>query len=52
MGRRVTVGFADIFYLRPHVITVTDAAGRPVDPYSLDSYVVTAATGNPASSWH
>ncbi len=42
----VTVSFADIFYLRPRVVTVTDAAGNPVDPYSLDSYVMTAATGN------
>ncbi len=46
----VTVGFDDIFYLRPNVITVSDAAGRPVDPYSLDSYVVTAATGNTRST--
>jgi TonB-dependent receptor len=42
----VTVAYSDIFYLRPGVITVTDAAGQPVNPYSLDSYVLTAATGN------
>jgi iron complex outermembrane receptor protein len=42
----VTVSYSDIFYLRPRVITVTDAAGNPVDPYSLSSYVVTAATAN------
>ncbi len=42
----VTVAFNDIFYLRPRVVTVTDAAGNPVDPYSLSSYVVTAASGN------
>ncbi|MBI5688662.1 MAG: TonB-dependent receptor [Verrucomicrobia bacterium] len=42
----VTVGFSDIFYLRPGVITVTDAAGQPVNPYSLSSYVITAAGGN------
>jgi len=42
----VTVSFDDIFYLRPRAISVTDAAGRPVDPYSLSSYVVTAATDN------
>lgn len=42
----VTVSFADIFYLRPRVITVTDPAGQPVDPYSLSNYVVTAATDN------
>ncbi len=40
----LTVGFADIFYLRPGVITVTDGAtGLPVNPYSLDNYVVTSA---------
>ncbi|MDO8466100.1 MAG: hypothetical protein Q7S46_12760, partial [Gallionella sp.] len=42
----VTVAYSDIFYLRPGFITVTDAAGQPVNPYSLDSYVVTGATGN------
>jgi TonB-dependent receptor len=42
----VTVSFADIFYLRPNTITVTDAAGAPVDPYALKNYVVTAATNN------
>jgi TonB-dependent receptor len=46
----VTVSFADIFYLRPNVITVTDAAGAPVDPYALKNYVVTAATGNTRST--
>jgi TonB-dependent receptor len=42
----LTISFDDIYYLRPNVITVTDAAGRPVDPYSLDSYVVTTASKN------
>ncbi len=42
----VTVSFSDIFYLRPNVITTTDAAGNPINPYSLDSYVVTAASGD------
>ncbi len=42
----LTVSFADIFYLRPREITVRDAAGNPVDPYSLSSYVVTSATAN------
>jgi iron complex outermembrane receptor protein len=42
----VTVAYDDIFYLRPGVISVTDAAGQPVNPYSLDNYVLTAATGN------
>jgi TonB-dependent receptor len=42
----VTVTFADIFYLRPALVTVTDAAGIPVDPFKLSNYVVTAATAN------
>lgn len=43
----VTVSFADIFYLRPHVITTTDGAtGAPLDPYRIDTYVLTAAGGN------
>ncbi len=46
----VTVSFQDIFYLRPRVITVTDAAGNPVDPYSLSSYSITGATGNTRST--
>ncbi|MBL9210583.1 MAG: carboxypeptidase regulatory-like domain-containing protein [Opitutaceae bacterium] len=40
----VTVNFDDIFYLRPNRITVTDAAGSPVDPYSLASYSLTSAS--------
>ena len=40
----VTVSFDDIFYLRPRTITVTDTAGRPVDPYDINTYVL--ATGN------
>ncbi len=46
----VTVSFADIFYLRPNTITVTDAAGAPVDTYALKNYVVTAATNNTRST--
>lgn len=46
----VTVSFADIFYLRPGLVSVTDAAGGPVNPYSLDSYVVTAANANTRST--
>ncbi|HUR58377.1 MAG TPA: carboxypeptidase regulatory-like domain-containing protein, partial [Opitutaceae bacterium] len=42
----VTITYSDIFYLRPNVITVTDAAGAPVNPYTLDTYVMTAATQN------
>lgn len=36
--RDVTVWFDDIFYLRPGRITVTDAAGAPVNPFDLDNY--------------
>ncbi|MDO8544831.1 MAG: carboxypeptidase-like regulatory domain-containing protein [Opitutaceae bacterium] len=46
----VTVSFDDIFYLRPGTITVTDAAGAPLDPYSLGNYVVTNATANTRST--
>ena len=42
----VTVSFDDIFYLRPRTITVTDAAGKPVDPYNIDNYVLTNSTGD------
>ncbi|MES2696277.1 MAG: TonB-dependent receptor, partial [Verrucomicrobiota bacterium] len=42
----LNVAFSDIFYLRPRVITVTDAAGAAVDPYSLSSYYLTTATDN------
>ncbi len=35
----VTVSFADIFFLRPRVIAVTDTAtGAPIDPYNLANY--------------
>ncbi|HRE83120.1 MAG TPA: TonB-dependent receptor plug domain-containing protein [Opitutaceae bacterium] len=41
----VTVGFDDIFYLRPTAIAINDGTtGAAVNPYALDSY--TAATGN------
>jgi TonB-dependent receptor len=40
----VTVSFDDITYLRPGRITVTDAAGAPVDPYQLGSYSLVSAT--------
>jgi len=42
----VTVSFDDIFYLRPRVVTVTTAAGVPVDPYSIDTYSLNTANGN------
>ena len=40
----VTISYDDIFYLRPGRISVTDAAGAPVDPYKIDNYAVTAAS--------
>jgi iron complex outermembrane receptor protein len=46
----VTVNFGDIFYLRPRAITVTDAAGAPVDPYSIGSYAVTQTSANPLTN--
>lgn len=42
----VTVRFDEIGYLRPRTITVIDnATGAVVDPYSINEYTVTAATG-------
>ncbi len=38
----VTVGFDDIFYLRPRRITVTDAAGVALDPYKISNYAMTS----------
>ena len=47
----VTVNFDDIFYLRPNRITVTDAAGAPVDPFKLSNYsITTASNGHQESS--
>ena len=46
--RNVTVNFDDIFYLRPGRISVFDASGAAVDPYDLDTYVL--STGNGTSS--
>ena len=47
----VTVSFADIFYLRPNTITVTDANGvTPLDPYNIASYAITQATSNPVTT--
>ncbi|MDO8539304.1 MAG: TonB-dependent receptor plug domain-containing protein [Opitutaceae bacterium] len=42
----VTVSFDDNFYLRPRVITVTDASGLPVDPYDIDTYALSTAGGS------
>jgi TonB-dependent receptor len=40
----VTVRFDEIFYLRPNRITVTDAAGAPLDPYALANYSLASAS--------
>ncbi len=45
--QNVTVSFDDIFYLRPGRITVGDGAtGAPIDPFRLDNYTLTTASGN------
>lgn len=42
----VTIAFDDIYYLRPGRITVTDGAtGAPVDPFNINNYSLTTATG-------
>jgi len=46
----VTIAFADIFYLRPNTITVTDTAGAPVNPYDINNYAVTQGTSNPVTN--
>ncbi|HUR56237.1 MAG TPA: TonB-dependent receptor [Opitutaceae bacterium] len=40
----VTINFDDNFYLRPGRITVSDAAGNPIDPYNIGSYSITSAS--------
>ena len=47
----VVVSFADIFYLRPNTITVTDAAGNAVDPYDLNNYALANADDHPRESY-
>jgi TonB-dependent receptor len=42
----VTVSFDDNFYLRPRIITVTDASGAAVDPYDIDTYALSTASGS------
>jgi len=47
----VTISFDEIFYLRPNVITVTDGVtGAPVDPYNIDTYALSTASGNVQTS--
>ena len=42
----VSIAYDDIFYLRPGRITVTDGAtGAPVDPFNINTYGLTTATG-------
>lgn len=43
-GRRtgVTVSFDENATIRPGVITVTDTAGRPIDPYDANTYAISA----------
>ncbi len=41
----VTISFDDINYLRPGTITVTDAAGAPVDPNLLANYSLGTNSG-------
>ncbi len=47
----VNVSFADIFYLRPNTIRVTDTAGATVDPYNLNSYALVNADDHPRESY-
>lgn len=42
----VTIWFDDVRYDGPRAITVRDAAGQVVDPFSLGSYSLAQATGN------
>jgi iron complex outermembrane receptor protein len=45
--QNVTVSFADVGYLGPRSISVTDGTtGAPVDPYSLSSYSLNTAGAN------
>jgi TonB-dependent receptor len=47
----VRVSFADIFYLRPNTISVTDdRTGAPVNPYDLGNYSLASADDNPRDS--
>jgi TonB-dependent receptor len=47
----VNIAFADIFYLRPNTITVTDNAGNPVDPYNLNNYSLVSADDHPRETY-
>ena len=44
--QNVNISYADINYLRPGTITVTDnATGAVIDPYAIGSYTLTTANG-------
>ena len=47
----VNVSFADINYLRPNTIMVTDTAGNAVDPYNLSNYSLVNADDHPRDSF-
>jgi iron complex outermembrane receptor protein len=40
----VTIGFADIASLGPRSITVADAAGKPINPYTIDNFIINTAS--------
>jgi TonB-dependent receptor len=41
----VTIGFSDIFYLRPRQIRVTDtASGAPLDPHDISNYAMASGS--------
>jgi len=43
----LTVRFDDVSYMRPGTITVTDAAGRPVDPTKIKDYLLQTVGSSP-----
>lgn len=47
----VTISFADINYLRPGRITVTDANGAPIDPHDIRNYAAGTGTSTPIKSY-
>ncbi len=48
--RNVTIRFDNPRYVRPDTITVTNAAGQPVDPYNLSNYNFETGATNPEDS--
>ena len=46
----LTISFDDIFYLRPGRITVTDAAGQPVDPFNIGTYSLVSGSSTQTDS--